>query len=580
MKQFLYLSAAAGLMAVSMASCIDDKYDLDNLDKKSEFKLVDLTLPVNVSEVKLDQILKLDENSSLKVVEMNGREVYAVVQSGDFESQSLKIQDINATIPPIAPVFVDFRLVSVAGTHNFTLKDVAPQPLTYTADNVDDYITALQAVYMEKDPSILAMEVSLEGGTASGMTYDLSDVEIKMPLGLEVKDLAAGYSYNPETGMLKIDHVACPGGTGRISLTVAGMKMSDDTRFENHRLVYNSTITFQSANLAVTSSSTNPVPEQLRFSINSTLTALHITSFSGDVHYDLTGEGLDIPSVSLGDLPDFLSQGNTTLRLANPQLYVGVESNPVAEYGLNFSTGMRLTKIYGQSATGSYEPERRIETSTDKYGAGPYDFVLSPTDPKSYPDQFAKNIEHIPFPGMSDVLDGAGLPDRIEIELLKPEIPTHHIDHFKLQEYSALKGHYEFLAPLAFKPEGTVIIYSDTFDDWGSEDLDKLTLNAITVDADALSTLPLDAKLHITPLADEISDLKVSDIILKASPDTQHITLGVTGTIRNFKGITIEAVVTPANEDVIAPDQTITLTNLKAKVSGSYVTDFDDSSDE
>lgn len=125
-----------------------------------------------------------------------------------------------------------------------------------------------------------------------------------------------------------------------------------------------------------------------------------------------------------------------------------------------------------------------------------------------------------------------------------------------------------------------MIIYRDTFDDWGSEDLDKLTLNAITVDADALSTLPLDAELHITPLADEISDLEVSDVILKASPDTQHITLGVTGTIRNFKGITIEAVVKPANEDVIAPGQTITLTNLKAKVSGSYITDFDESSDE
>ena len=105
--------------------------------------------------------------------------------------------------------------------------------------------------------------------------------------------------------------------------------------------------------------------------------------------------------------------------------------------------------------------KRLIETSTDKYGAGPYDFVLSPTDPKSYPDQFAKNIEHIPFPGMSDVLDGAGLPDRIEIELLKPEIPTHRVDHFKLQEYSALKGHYEFLAPLAFKPEGTVLIFHE-----------------------------------------------------------------------------------------------------------------------
>lgn len=577
MKQFLYLSAAAGLMAVSMASCIDDKYDLDNLDKTSEFKLVDLTLPVNVSEVKLDQIIKLDENSSLKVVEMNGKEVYAVVQSGDFESQSLQIKDIQTSTPQIAPTYVEFDVVTVEGQHDFQLRDVPPQPLTYTADNVDDYITGLTGIYMEKEPSVLTMEVDLEGAT--DIEYELSKLRILMPKGLQVNPVA-GYDYNPGSGVLTIDKVGVKNGKGAISLEITGMELTDEARFENQKLIYESSITFKEATLSVKSGSTSLVPRLVRFALNSTLTALHITSFSGDVHYDLTGEGLDIPSVSLGDLPDFLSQGNTQLRLANPQLYVGVESNPVAEYGLNFSTGMRLTKIYGQSATGSYEPERRIETSTDKYGAGPYDFVLSPTDPKSYPDQFAKNIEHIPFPGMSDVLDGAGLPDRIEIELLKPEIPTHHVDHFKLQEYSALKGHYEFLAPLAFKPEGTVIIYSDTFDDWGSEDLDKLTLNAITVDADALSTLPLDAKLHITPLADEISDLKVSDVILKASPDTQHITLGVTGTIRNFKGITIEAVVTPANEDVIAPDQTITLTNLKAKVSGSYVTDFDDSSDE
>lgn len=577
MKQFLCLSAAAGLMAVSMASCIDDKYDLDNLDKTSEFKLVDLTLPVNVSEVKLDQIIKLDENSSLKVVEMNGKEVYAVVQSGDFESQSLQIKDIQTSTPQIATTYVEFDVVTVEGQHDFQLRDVPPQPLTYTADNVDDYITGLTGIYMEKEPSVLTMEVNLEGAT--DIEYELSKLRILMPKGLQVNPVA-GYDYNPGSGVLTIDKVGVKNGKGAISLEITGMELTDEARFENQKLIYESSITFKEATLSVKSGNTSLVPRLVRFAINSTLTALHITSFSGDVHYDLKGEGLDIPSVSLGDLPDFLSQGNTTLRLANPQLYVGVESNPVAEYGLNFSTGMRLTKIYGQSATGSYEPERRIETSTDKYGAGPYDFVLSPTDPKSYPDQFARNIEHIPFPGMSDVLDGAGLPDRIEIELLKPEIPTHHVDHFKLQEYSALKGHYEFLAPLAFKPEGTVIIYSDTFDDWGSEDLDKLTLNAITVDADALSTLPLDAKLHITPLADEISDLKVSDIILKASPDTQHITLGVTGTIRNFKGITIEAVVNPANENVIAPDQTITLTNLKANVSGSYVTDFDDSSDE
>lgn len=575
MKQFLCLSAAAGLMAVSMASCIDDKYDLDNLDKTSEFKLVDLTLPVNVSEVKLDQIIKLDENSSLKVVEMNGKEVYAVVQSGDFESQSLKIKDIQTSTPQIAPTYVEFDVVTVEGQHDFQLRNVPPQPLTYTADNVDDYITGLTGIYMEKEPSVLTMEVNLEGAT--DIEYELSKLRILMPKGLQVNPVA-GYDYNPGSGVLTIDKVEVKNGKGAISLEITGMELTDEARFENQKLIYESSITFKEATLSVKSGSTSLVPRLVRFGINSSLSALHITSFSGDVHYDLTGEGLDIPFVSLTDLPDFLSQDETHLRLANPQLYIGVESNPVARYGLNFSTGMRLTKIYGQTSQGSYEPLKRVETSTEKYGAGPYNFVLSPTDPKSYPDLFARNIEHIGFPGMSDVLDGPGLPDRVEIDLITPEIPTHFVDHFKLQEYSALKGHYEFLAPLAFKPEGTVIEYSDSFDDWGSEDLDKMTLTAITVDADALSTMPVKAKLHITPLggpdAKPIEGLDIKDVEIEASYDVQHITLSVTGTIKEFKGIKITAVVNPANENVIAPDQTITLTNLKAKVTGSYVTDF------
>lgn len=574
MKQFFYLSAAAGILAVSLASCIDDNYDLSDIDTTSEFKLVDLTLPLNVSQVRLDEIIKPDAGSALKTVTIGGKEMYAVVQSGTFESQSLRISDIHASVPRISAAYVDFELVGVSGTFNFELKDVAPQSLNYTADNVDDYIVGLDAMYMEEEPSVLKMAVSPEGGAAAGLTYELSDLRIKMPLGLQVANLAGGYEYNPETGMLKIDRLECPGGKGSISLNVTGMKMSDDTSFVGNKLVYKSSILFESAKLTVRSNGNITVPEHMRFAIDSSLSALHITSFSGTVRYDLTGEGLDIPPVSLTDIPDFLSQDNTHLRLANPQLYVGADDNPVAEYDLNFSTGLRLTKVYGENRTG-YEPERRIETSTQKYGDGPYNFVLSPVSPATVPDGYAENLEHIPFCGMSDVLDGPGLPDHIDIELLNPVIPEHHVDHFRLKEYNALKGKYEFLAPLAFKTEGTVIEYSDTFDDWGSEDLDKLTLKAITLDADALSTLPLDAELHITPLAGQpIDDLQVSKVTLAASPDVQHVTLEVKGTIRQLKGIKISATVRPGSEDVIAPDQTITLTNLRARVTGSYITDF------
>lgn len=576
MKQFIYLSAVAGLLAVSLSGCMDKDYDLSDIDTTSEIKLVDLVLPVNVSTVRLDDIIKLDANSSLTTVSIDGKEAYAVLKTGTFESQSLQIKDIEPTVPEITEAQAHFKLVNVSGSHTFHLQPVDPQALSYTADNVDDYIVSLSKIFMEDEPSVLTMVFSLQGGASAGVTYDLSDLVIDLPAGLNIIDLPEGYKYTPDSGLLTIDHLPCPNGIGSISLTVNGMKMTDETKFVGQKLEYNSSITFKDAVLTVNSTGTSTVPEDMFFTIDSSLSALHITAFSGRVHYNLDSENMKIAPVDLSDLPDFLAQKDTRILLANPQIYIGVDNNPVAEYGLSFDTGLRLSKVYGTTQT-PYEPEKRIKTNSD-FGAGPYNFVLSPTDPKTYPAEFTKNIVHDPFPGMSKILYGAGLPDQIAIDLLTPMIPEDDVTHFVLKEYPALTGSYEFLAPLAFKPangeEQTVIEYSDTRDDWGSDDLDKLTIRELTLDADAISTMPLNAELRVVPIAEVAEDLQVSDVKLEGKPGVQHVTMTVTGNIQKFKGVKISATVRPSGEAAIAPNQTITLTNLKARVTGSYVTDF------
>lgn len=576
MKQKFYLSAVAGLIAVSLTGCMDDKYDLSDIDTTSEMKLVDLVLPVNVSEVKLDEIIKLEGDGPLQIVNVGGKDVYAVIKTGEFESQPLKINDINPEIPDIKPVRADFKLITIAGSHTFDLISVPAQELTYSADNIDDYIVSLSEIFMDKEPSKLTLALALEGGAQAGVTYSLSDIEIDLPGGLNVINLPKGYQFDSASGLLKVDQLPCKDGKGEISLTVKGMKMTNETQFTGGKLNYKSSIHFKKGKLTVNSSQTSTIPEQMSFAINTTLTALHITGFSGDVHYNLDAESLNIPPVEMTDIPDFISQGKTQLLLANPQIYLGITDNPVSEYGLGFSTGLRLTKVYGSTAT-PYEPTELVN-SKDPDGTVYDYFVLSPTDPKTYPDLFSKDkIKHVHFPGMSNILYGFGLPDKIEIDLLNPNIPVSYVDHFRLEEYGALKGDYEFLAPLAFKNDGdekTIIEYSDTFDDWGSEDLDKLTIKELTVTADAVSTLPLDAVLHVTPIADNAENIQISEVTLKSTSGSQPIELKVTGDIRKFKGIKLVATVTAPSENALSPDQTITLTNLKAKVTGSYVTDF------
>lgn len=572
MKQTLYLSALAGLMTVALTGCMDNDYDLSDIDTTSEFQLTNLVLPMNVQAITLGNIIKPEDDSVLKEVTIDGKKVYAVIKTGEFNSQALKIKDINPEIPQITPTKADFDLISVTGSHTFELVSVPPQELAYSADNVDDYIVSLSEIFMEKEPSTLTLAFALEGAAAAGLTYELNDVVIDLPDGLQVTNLPAGYKFDSPTGVLKVDHLSCPDGKGEISLSVTGMKMTDETQFAGGRLNYKSYIDFSSAKLTVNSSTTSTIPQRLSFNIITTLTSLHITAFSGTVHYKLDSEDMNIPPVEISDIPAFLAQNNTHIKLANPQIYIGVENNPVAEYGLGFRSGLRLTKDFSGTKT-SYEPTKPIETDS-KYGAGPYNFVLSPTDPKTYPADFAKNIVHDPFPGMSEILYGNGLPYAIEVNLLNPEIPAKEIKHFRLEDYPPMHGQYEFLAPLAFKEEGTVIEYSETYDDWGSEDLDKLTVKELTVTADAINGTPLDAVLHMTPLADEIENLQVSQITLKGGNKAQPIELKVTGDIRKLKGMKLSAIVNPASEDAISPDQTITLTNVKAKVTGSYVTDF------
>ena len=96
-------------VAALSSSCIDDDYDLANIDSNVRVEVKDLTVPVNIDKVTLKSIFSLGEDS--KVKEING--VYAVVESGEFNSSPVHINDFTIHSTTIPSTYVDIPYVSI-----------------------------------------------------------------------------------------------------------------------------------------------------------------------------------------------------------------------------------------------------------------------------------------------------------------------------------------------------------------------------------------------------------------------------------------------------------------------------------
>lgn len=595
MKHF-YLAVLLVTVLAAMTGCIDNNYDLSDIDTTTEVKVTDLTLPINLDAITLDDIIDTDD-SQIKIINLNGKEIYAVTQSGEFSANEIEIAGFTATAKNIEPVESTFRLDTPNATpaHNpakaqnievtskYLLEFSPIQSIDISAVSIDEAIVSLE--YIECDPMNIRLSFSAIG-PGSATTMKFNRIVINFIKGLTLVNLPSNYTYDPKTGILSVTGLDCPSNKSEISLTATGADMLlAGCKIENGALDFRSAINIREAELetkTVISEGMSVSPE-IRFRVDTYVDALVAKSFTGQVEYKLEGSGLSIDPVMLDDLPDFLNDDQTNIILSNPQIYLSV-INPVAQNDLSFQTGMELTAVRSTgNETYCLDNNEHVKIGTEK-GSGPYNFVLSPSLPSEPLAGYADGLTHVSFSGLSKVLSGNGLPSEIKIDLVNPELPLQRTSNFQLNsKLPALKGTYDFLAPLALE-RNSKIIYVDTESGWGDEDLAKLTINTLTVTADVTSDIPLDAKATIIPLYkndfnDETEEAKPiagvkGEAILPANAKDFPLTVTVNGDIHNLDGIKITVTAEPGSSDALAPKQTITLKKVRATVSGSYTTSF------
>jgi hypothetical protein len=563
-----------GLTTLTLGGCIDSDYDLSNIDTTSEFKVEDLTLPINIDAITLSNIFDLSESSKVQVVNIDGKEYYAIVSDGTFRPDPIKVDIFTAPAPVINSthevISHDNAYSSTAASQTLTYSIVRDeQPFTYKFSGIH------KAVYSAKSATTrnfyMKVSVNLSSIASTAESITVKDLVINLPKGLTATPDKGSYDKN--SGRLTIAELPLSNGKGYINLDISSIDFELNGSvldYDSHTLTMNSSIDLISGSVVAKEKANATLPTSTDLYVDYDLSDITATAFSGQVKYDI--EGININPIHLSDIPKFLSQDGTEIFLTNPQIYLKMH-NMVADNKLSFTTGLRFTANRSGVPSVSFTPDANINVGYDK-GSGPYNFVLSPSIPTSPVADFASGLSHISFTSLSDLLGGTnGIPSSINVEAINPQVPIQYVENFKLGvSYASEMDSYRFFAPLSLKTE-SIIIYTDTYDGWNDEDVDAITINKLSVSANVTSTLPMGADIIAYPIdkyGNVINNVQIDGGQIPAEASDYELNLTASGVITHLDGVKIEARVKAGSNDILAPQQTITLKNVKAKVSGNY----------
>lgn len=558
----------------ALTGCTDDDYDLSNLDKTAQIPVNDLTVPVNIDEIHLSDIIDVKPGDRVQIVD--GR--YAVVEENTFNSDPIKVDDVTLSSPALES---SSRNISLDGAAALL---AAGQPLSLplgseessydlTASDVSSYIVSVKEV--ECDLKI-TISLSLNGFNNRLKSMSLRNIVLGIPKGLG--NVTGNGHYSPESGEFRVTDSRISGTKAEIEITAGKLDFIKCGAVYNaaaHTMKFADKLKVISGEAVITASDFttsdfSTLPSYCTYRTDFDLSRIYITGFSGRMRYDLTS--FDIPRVDLTDLPDVLSQAGTDIRLVNPCLYLRIE-NPVSSYSLHAVTGFEIKALREGQPTQSYSlPAPFTVTSAPESK-----YCLSPVKPSEYLTAFA-NSQHVPFPTLGNIFSGDGLPRSLDISLINPELPEQDVTGFKLgQTLGSVHGSYYFFAPIELG-DGSQIKYTDVIDGWSSEDLDKVTISKLHVTASVSTDVPVSLKFSAYPIdkdGNQINDVEIEGGYVDANAVDQQLDINITGSVTGLAGIRFTAVAAPKpGEDASAlrPGMNIKLAKIRATVSGYYLT--------
>lgn len=568
MKSIKLAAMPLGMLCL-LSACVDDNYDLSDIDTNVELKVTDLTVPVNIDPIQLKNVFDIKEGDRIQVVD--GR--YAVVETGDFDTDEITIDKICIDAPFIKSssqqLFEKAPGMKKARANGKEVVFAVSSPLSdyrYNTSDVSEYIISIDEVGTHFTFDIY---MRFPGVSKAGDKVELRNVELQIPAGLSVTDLHD--KYDSATGVYTVASLPLKGDDATVHIEASAInaaKAGIEFDYDSHTINFGGKVGILSGDLHI--SNVADVPNSLMMYVDYDMSEIEATFFSGEMDYEI--DNTSFTDVELGELPDFLSQEGTDIRIVNPQLYLDIY-NPLYNYSLYADTGLEI-KSFGRDGTDNIYSLDNGTFRVRGDSSDPYvRFCLSPMQPAK-PYEGFEGAEHVPFSGLSDVLSGNGIPERLSVDLVDPRVPRQKVKDLRLGvNLGKVHGKYTFFAPLNLEA-GSTVVYSEREDGWNDEDIDALTIQTLEVRVNVTTDIPLALKLTGYPVDKQGHRINNVDIVggdVQANAQAQEVTLRITGEIRHLDGIEFMALATAAaSGQELKPDMKITLANLRAKVSGKY----------
>lgn len=568
---------------VLLTGCIDEDYDLSNIDTTAELQVKDLVLPINVDEIAMNQFVSIADTGRIQVI--NGE--YVLIDSGTYESDEIIIPEIKIPAPSVPTIKSTITLIEdntpsalKAAMPTFPMRfDIGRQmsAFTYRQGGVTDFIVDMDLIGAEFE---ITIDLKVEGLENHVKSWTLEDFKMQFPKGL-TGETNIGI-YDPETGVVELGTMKVEGSYIQFKMSITEIDLKKAGAVFNsadHSFTFSDELGIHSGNVVVSMSdiiSFVNIPKTADFSVVFKMGDINVNMFGGTIQYAI--DGFEVADIPLTGIPSILTQESTDLRMVNPQIYICF-SNPLGtNFGLKARTGLTLT------AKRRGKPDQYYTTDNEYFelscnGCQGCQFCISPMDPGvgNYWGKFV-NAQHIPFTSLSYLLSGEGLPSAIGIKLNNPCIPAQKIAHFPVgANLGKMTGCYTIFAPLQLK-DGSQIVYSGTEKGWWSEEISKLSIEYLQIDALVTNDLPVDVEVKAYPIdrnGNEIPGVVIEGMHLETGVENSPLHIKVSGNIVDLDGVTFVATAkaTP-EEQPLRPDEHLVLKDVKVKVSGNYKTKF------
>lgn len=571
---------AIALVSVSFSACVDNDYDLSDIDGTAQFQVKDLVLPINIDQIYLENIIDVSSSSQIQIIDNQ----YVFTQSGEYESEEVSIPQVYFDAPEVKPITTT---VALSGNIETTPADVTPAAMelhypigeqisqfTYETTSVSDFIVDMKRVATDFNVKI---SFSINGLTDVVDSYTLRNFKLQIAKGLSLS--SDDGVYDASTGILTVQDGKYYGSAISFEMNISAIDINEagvDFNHDNHSIMFDGNVGIYSGEVVVTDADLKEganllnLPKSIILNTEFDFSRMMITSFSGRIKYQL--QGLDIAPVYLTDIPDVLSQNQTDITLVNPQIYLSL-NNPVAKYDLVAQTGISITSNRSNGSSSVHSLDNGYFTIGGSAQNDMNILCLSPFEPDKYYVGYESAV-HVPYSSLAYVLAGDGLPQSLTISLDDPIVPEQNVESFELgQSLGRIHGTYSFFSPLQLA-DGSIIIYKSTEDGWSDEEIDAMVIKTMQVDALISNELPLNILITGYPIdvnGNKINDVNIEGVNVAAGAVDEPLCIKISGEVTHLDGIVFEAMAYPdENAKVLRPDETIRLKDIKVKISGNW----------